>query len=88
MPLWDFLLAFGVHLNVVCIISQLLSMRAELLGSPSEGGEKAHSNPYSLLRVLPDLRAKEIIERAVEECKKLPDELYSRLAAHPYETRL
>lgn len=31
--LWDFLLAFGVHLNVLCVIAQLLLMREEVMAS-------------------------------------------------------
>ena len=31
--LWDFLLAFGVHLNVLCVIAQLLLMRDEVMNS-------------------------------------------------------
>lgn len=32
--LWDFLLAFGVHLNVLCVIAQLLLIREEVMNSP------------------------------------------------------
>lgn len=31
----SFLLAFGVHLNILCVIAQLLLMRQELMDSPS-----------------------------------------------------
>jgi len=34
LMLWDFLLAFGVHLNVLCVIAQLLLMREEVMSSP------------------------------------------------------
>ena len=33
LQLWDFLLAFGVHLNVLCVIAQLLLMRDEVMAS-------------------------------------------------------
>ena len=33
LQLWDFLLAFGVHLNVLCVIAQLLLIRDELMVS-------------------------------------------------------
>ena len=33
LQLWDFLLAFGVHLNVLCVIAQLLLIRDELMTS-------------------------------------------------------
>lgn len=31
LRLWDFLLAFGVHLNVLCVVAQLHLMKADLL---------------------------------------------------------
>lgn len=34
LMLWDFLLAFGVHLNVLCVIAQLLLIREEVMSSP------------------------------------------------------
>ena len=33
LQLWDFLLAFGVHLNVLCVIAQLLLVRENLMES-------------------------------------------------------
>jgi cell cycle arrest protein BUB2 len=33
LQLWDFLLAFGVHLNVLCVIAQLLLIREEVMNS-------------------------------------------------------
>lgn len=32
--LWDFLFAYGSHLNILCICSQLMMMREELLADP------------------------------------------------------
>lgn len=34
LQLWDFLLAFGVHLNVLCVIAQLLLIREEVMSNP------------------------------------------------------
>lgn len=34
LMLWDFLLAFGVHLNVLCVIAQLLLIRDDVMSSP------------------------------------------------------
>jgi hypothetical protein len=34
LQLWDFLLAFGVHLNVLCVIAQLLLIRDDVMASP------------------------------------------------------
>jgi cell cycle arrest protein BUB2 len=33
LRLWDFLFAYGPHLNILCIVAQLIMMRTELLGS-------------------------------------------------------
>lgn len=35
LQLWDFLLAFGVHLNVLCVIAQLLLIRDDVMSSSS-----------------------------------------------------
>jgi cell cycle arrest protein BUB2 len=35
LRLWDFLLAFGVHLNVLCVIAQLLLIRDDVMSSSS-----------------------------------------------------
>lgn len=33
LRLWDFLFAYGPHLNILCIVAQLIMMRSELLSS-------------------------------------------------------
>lgn len=33
LRLWDFLFAYGPHLNILCIVAQLIMMRNDLLGS-------------------------------------------------------
>lgn len=35
LQLWDFLLAFGVHLNILCVIAQLLLIRDDVIASAS-----------------------------------------------------
>lgn len=32
--LWDFLLAYGIHLNILCVISQIILIKNELINSP------------------------------------------------------
>ncbi|TFK44521.1 rab-GTPase-TBC domain-containing protein [Crucibulum laeve] len=76
LQLWDFLLAFGVHLNVLCVIAQLLLMRDEVMSSPS---------PMRLLRTFPALEALPVIGIAVTLVRDLPPELYEELVKHPYE---
>lgn len=34
LRLWDYLLAFGVHLNILCVVSQLHLIKSELLAEP------------------------------------------------------
>ncbi|KAG7531261.1 hypothetical protein FFLO_04503 [Filobasidium floriforme] len=74
LKLWDFLLAFGVHLNILCVIAQLLMMRQELMESPS---------PMKLLRIFPPLQANSIIGITLALAKDLPEDLYKELVRHP-----
>ncbi|OAD04333.1 hypothetical protein MUCCIDRAFT_152335 [Mucor lusitanicus CBS 277.49] len=76
LQLWDYMLAFGIHLNILFIIAQLALIRADLLNSPS---------PANLLRVLPPLNAKEIMNLTVSLCRNLPLDLYDKLVRHAYD---
>jgi len=75
LKLWDFYMAFGIHMNVVCTAAQLILMRDNLL---------AHSSPCLLLRVLPNLDAEALISLAVTLAKALPPLLYELLVQHSY----
>ncbi|WWD05640.1 hypothetical protein V865_003721 [Kwoniella europaea PYCC6329] len=75
LKLWDFLLAFGLHLNVLCVIAQLLLMRQELMDSPS---------PMKILRTFPPLDARPIIGITVALVKDIPEDLYRELVNHPF----
>ncbi|KAI8319446.1 TBC-domain-containing protein [Martensiomyces pterosporus] len=77
--LWDFLLAFGVHLNVVCIVAQLLSMRELLVTTTS---------PMSFLRSWPPLRAESVIRRTRELYELIPDALKKRIKLHAHDPQL
>ncbi|KAJ2745563.1 CDC16 protein [Coemansia sp. BCRC 34301] len=77
--LWDFLLAFGVHLNVVCIVAQLLSMRELLITTPT---------PMAFLRSWPPLRAESVIRRTCEIYESLPEPLRRRIKLHAHDARL
>ncbi|KAK7202580.1 rab-GTPase-TBC domain-containing protein [Myxozyma melibiosi] len=74
--LWDFLIAFGPHMNILAVIAQLLLIRDSLLASQS---------PMALLRTFPPLQAKKVITLAVSFVPQLPDELYDLLVRHPYD---
>lgn len=76
LRLWDFLFAYGVHMNVMCTIAQILMIRDKILLSPS---------PMLHLRTLPSIDSTKVIHMAVDLTHKLPERLYSRLARHPFE---
>ncbi|KAJ2491312.1 CDC16 protein [Coemansia sp. RSA 2050] len=77
--LWDFLLAFGVHLNVVCIVAQLLGMRELLLTTP---------RPMAFLRSWPPLRAESVIRRTREIYDGLPVALRVKIKMHAHDPAL
>jgi len=74
LHLWDFFFAFGVHMNVVFTLAQLVLMRDTLLSHPS---------PCSLFRSLPNLDAQQIISLSLHLVCQLPADLYDKLVAHP-----
>nr|GAT57749.1 bub2 protein [Mycena chlorophos] len=76
LKLWDFLLAFGVHLNILCVIAQLLLIRDDVMAS---------SSPMRLLRTFPALDAQSVIGITVTLVRDLPAPLYDELVKHPYE---
>ncbi|KAI7893508.1 putative mitotic exit network regulator [Mucor mucedo] len=79
LQLWDYMFARGRHMNILFIIAQLALIRTELLQSPS---------PINLLRVLPPLRAKAIINLTNSLCKNLSPELHDKLARHAYDEEI
>ncbi|CAG8583983.1 13176_t:CDS:2 [Ambispora gerdemannii] len=78
LQLWDFLFAFGIHVNIICIISQLIMMRDKLLES---------SSPMQLLniRAWPELQAKSVIDKTLALIQLIPDKLYGQLVRHPFD---
>jgi cell cycle arrest protein BUB2 len=74
LHLWDFVFAFGIHMNVVLTLSQLVLMRDTLL---------AHPSPCSLFRSLPPLDSQLIISLSVQLVRQFPPDLYDKLVAHP-----
>ncbi|CAG8555852.1 3084_t:CDS:2 [Ambispora leptoticha] len=78
LQLWDFLFAFGVHVNIICVIAQLTMMRDKLLESTS---------PMQLLnlRAWPELQAKAVIDKTLAQIQLIPDKLYDQLVRHPFD---
>ncbi|KAG8839693.1 hypothetical protein FRC18_008413 [Serendipita sp. 400] len=79
LQLWDFLLAYGVHLNVLCIIAQLFLIRGDLMSSQS---------PNTLLRKFPPLDAQQVIAMTVTLVRDIPLSLYQDLVRHPWDISL
>ncbi|KAI0409590.1 rab-GTPase-TBC domain-containing protein [Xylaria palmicola] len=73
LRLWDFLFAYGPHLNILCIVAQLIMMRNELLSS---------SSPNKLLRSFPTLHADQIKAHALAIIKMIPDDVYEEIVNH------
>ncbi|EQL00217.1 Rab-GAP/TBC domain protein [Ophiocordyceps sinensis CO18] len=73
LRLWDFLFAYGPHLNIVCIVAQLTIMRSRILQSPS---------PNKVLRSFPQLHADLVKSVTIGIIKKIPDDVYAEIASH------
>ncbi|KAF2836334.1 TBC-domain-containing protein [Patellaria atrata CBS 101060] len=73
LQLWDFLLACGPHLNLLCIVAQLVLIRDPILASPS---------PNQILRSLPPLQSQKIKSLAISFASKIPEDLYQQVIDH------
>lgn len=93
LQLWDFLFAYGPHLNILCICAQLISMRETLLTSPrwerapvlkwpESVLTRSVCSPTKLLRSFPPLQAKPIIDLTVSNLRKIPADIYEELVHH------
>lgn len=79
LHLFDFLLAYGCHLNILIVAAQLYLMRDQLLAS---------RQPMQLLRTFPPLAARQCIVLACGFLAELPQKLYDDLVRHPYDHSL
>ena len=79
LVLWDFLVAYGPHMNILCIIAQLIMMREQLMSTPS---------PMALLRKFPTMKAEKIKSLAISFLTNLGDDLYAQLARHCWDETL
>ncbi|KAJ6783506.1 hypothetical protein PWT90_09099 [Aphanocladium album] len=73
LKLWDFLFAYGPHLNILCIVAQLTIMRSQILQSPS---------PNKVLRSFPPLNADLIKSVTIGIIKQIPDDVYADIVVH------
>ncbi|PHH64153.1 hypothetical protein CDD81_4900 [Ophiocordyceps australis] len=73
LRLWDFLFAYGPHLNILCIVAQLTIMRSQILQSPS---------PNKVLRSFPQLNADLVKSVTIGITKQIPDDVYAEIVVH------
>lgn len=76
IKLWDFLFAYGTHMNILFVVAQLIMSRSALLESPQ---------PMKLLRNFPPLKENDIIKLSLSFIPVLPKELYSLIARHGFD---
>ena len=75
LTLWDFLLAFGPHLNIVIVAAQIIALRVALLNT---------TNPKAILdyRKWPPLRARVMIAMCMSFLSYIEPELYEDIRWH------
>ncbi|KAJ3318862.1 hypothetical protein HDV06_006983 [Boothiomyces sp. JEL0866] len=72
LKLWDFYLAYGIHLNILAIIVILLDQRKELLATKK-------------FKIQVDLNAEQVIKGIMGIVNKCPEDLYDLLCRHTYD---
>ncbi|PRP75134.1 bub2 protein, partial [Planoprotostelium fungivorum] len=75
VKLWDFLFAFGPHVNILCLVAQIMIIREEIL---------AAERP-NLTRNFPPLDSHTIITVAVQIVRNIPDDLWKKIVQHPWK---
>lgn len=79
LKLWDFLFAYGTHMNILFIVAQLVNIRSDLLSS---------EQPMSLLRNFPPLQEQEIIKLSLSFIPEIPEKLFDLIVRHGYDPKV
>ncbi|ODV78956.1 TBC-domain-containing protein [Suhomyces tanzawaensis NRRL Y-17324] len=79
LKLWDFLFAYGTHMNILFVVAQLIIHRSALLSSPQ---------PMKILRNFPALEESEIIKLSLSFIPELPKKLFDLIARHGYDPKV
>lgn len=74
--LWDFLFAYGTHMNILYIVAQLIMSRSTLLNS---------LQPMSVLRNFPNLDESNIIKLSISFIPEIPVEVYDLIVRHGFD---
>ncbi len=73
LKLWDFMFAFGVHLNIIFIVARIVKAREEIL-------KEDKPNVPKLLGAIHD--ANFIISLTVQLAKQIPPDLFQKVVLH------
>ena len=73
LKLWDFLFAYGTHLNILAIVAQVILMKDKLLDTDS---------PVTFLRSFPNLKAEEVIRTTLVIVRDLKEDVYAEVVRH------
>lgn len=76
LRLWDFFFAYGIHMSLVCALSQFILIRESLVNSPS---------PMAVVHNLPPLHSANIIAVAMQVSKQIPESLWELVVRHCYD---
>ena len=71
--LWDFMFAYGFHMNILFIVGMLVTIRSRIMRSES---------PMNLMKDLPEFDADDIIKLGVGFLAKIPSKVYMLLVNH------
>lgn len=77
LQLWDFLFAFGPHLNILCVAAQVVMLRDKLLAADRKGAKAILD-----YRAWPRLRARAVISVAMSLVPRLHPKLLRRVQLH------
>lgn len=89
LNLWDFLFAYGPHLNLFCIVAQLILIRDDLLASPRYVNHQCGNilsdlfySPNQITHKLPPLQTDKIKAMAISFVRMTPPDLYQEIIDH------
>lgn len=79
LVLWDILMAYGAHLNLLMVVAQLVMIRTDLLKS---------DRPMSLLRSFPMLKARDVKSMTLAVLEKMPEPVYDMIVRHAWDPKV
>ena len=80
LRLWDVLFAYGVHLNIIFAVANLILIRTIILNnSPAENQKLLNKG-----QGMPPLRSDLIITLSMHLIRTIPEDLYTKLVLHPF----